>query len=147
MFIYFIFQEFTGGQQSVSDFSTDVDSKYDFTEENFESAAHGGLDSDSVFRDANAGAASTYSQASGKSKLFEGYKDPTSQFSGQTRSYHQDHSSVGGITAEDIEKARQAKRDGSKPHKQMVQTTFSNPSSPMSNQTFVPPIYVMPYRG
>ncbi|XP_077076366.1 atypical kinase COQ8A, mitochondrial [Siphateles boraxobius] len=115
-------QEFTGGQQSVSDFSTDVDSKYDFTssEENFESAAHGGLDSDSVFRDANAGAASTYSQATGKSKLFEGYKDPTSQFTGQTRSYHQDHSSVGGITAEDIEKARQAKRDGSKPHKQML---------------------------
>ncbi|XP_067240311.1 atypical kinase COQ8A, mitochondrial isoform X2 [Chanodichthys erythropterus] len=38
-------QEFTGGQQSVSDFSTDVDSKYDFTasEENFESAAHEGL--------------------------------------------------------------------------------------------------------
>ncbi|KAK7133781.1 hypothetical protein R3I94_015597 [Phoxinus phoxinus] len=115
-------QEFTGGQQSVSDFSTDVDSKYDLTasEENFESAAHGGLDSDSVFRDANAGAASTYSQASGKSNLFEGYKDPTNQFTGQTRSYHQDHSSVGGITAEDIEKARQAKRDGSKPHKQML---------------------------
>lgn len=115
-------QEFTAGQQSVSDFSADVDSKYDFTasEENFESAAHGGLDSDSVFRDANTGAAHTYSQASGKSKLFEGYKDPTSQFTGQTRSYHQDHSSVGGITAEDIEKARQAKRDGSKPHKQML---------------------------
>ncbi|KAK9956739.1 hypothetical protein ABG768_014452 [Culter alburnus] len=115
-------QEFTGGQQSVSDFSTDVDSKYDFTasEENFESAAHEGLDSDSVFRDANTGAAHTRSQASGKSKLFEGYKDPTSQFTGQTRSYHQDHSSVGGITAEDIEKARQAKRDGSKPHKQML---------------------------
>ncbi|XP_067240310.1 atypical kinase COQ8A, mitochondrial isoform X1 [Chanodichthys erythropterus] len=115
-------QEFTGGQQSVSDFSTDVDSKYDFTasEENFESAAHEGLDSDSVFRDANTGAAHTRSQASGKSKLFEGYKDPTSQFTRQTRSYHQDHSSVGGITAEDIEKARQAKRDGSKPHKQML---------------------------
>ncbi|XP_067274007.1 atypical kinase COQ8A, mitochondrial [Pseudorasbora parva] len=115
-------QEFTGGQQSVSDFSADVDSKYDFTasEENFESAAHGGLDNDSVFRDANTGAAHTYHPASGKSKLFEGYKDPTSQFTGQTRSYHQDHSSVGGITAEDIEKARQAKRDGSKPHKQML---------------------------
>uniref|UniRef100_A0A673LYQ1 Atypical kinase COQ8A, mitochondrial n=1 Tax=Sinocyclocheilus rhinocerous TaxID=307959 RepID=A0A673LYQ1_9TELE len=115
-------QEFTGGQQSVSDFNTDVDSKYDFTasEEDFESKAHGGLDSDSVFRDANTGAAHTYSQASGKSKLFEGYKDPTSQFTGQTRSYHQDHSSVGGITAEDIEKAREAKQNGSKPHKQML---------------------------
>uniref|UniRef100_A0A8C2B1C9 Atypical kinase COQ8A, mitochondrial n=1 Tax=Cyprinus carpio TaxID=7962 RepID=A0A8C2B1C9_CYPCA len=115
-------QEFTGGQQSVSDFNTDMDSKYDFTasEENFESTAQGGLDSDSVFRDANTGAAHTYSQASGKSKLFEGYKDPTSQFTGHTRSYHQDHSSVGGITAEDIEKAREAKRNGSKPHKQML---------------------------
>uniref|UniRef100_A0A671P0P0 Atypical kinase COQ8A, mitochondrial n=1 Tax=Sinocyclocheilus anshuiensis TaxID=1608454 RepID=A0A671P0P0_9TELE len=115
-------QEFTGGQQSVSDFNTDVDSKYDFTasEEDFEIKAHGGLDSDSVFREANTGAAHTYSQASGKSKLFEGYKDPTSQFTGQTRSYHQDHSSVGGITAEDIEKAREAKRNCSKPHKQML---------------------------
>ncbi|NP_001002728.2 atypical kinase COQ8A, mitochondrial [Danio rerio] len=115
-------QEFTGSQQSVSDFSADMDSKYDFTasEQNFESAAHGGLDSDSVFRDANTGAANTYSQAQGKSKLFDGYKDPTSQFTGHTRSYHQDHSSVGGITAEDIEKAREAKQNGSKPHKQML---------------------------
>uniref|UniRef100_A0A673LU51 Atypical kinase COQ8A, mitochondrial n=1 Tax=Sinocyclocheilus rhinocerous TaxID=307959 RepID=A0A673LU51_9TELE len=94
--------------------------KMDSSEEDFESKAHGGLDSDSVFRDANTGAAHTYSQASGKSKLFEGYKDPTSQFTGQTRSYHQDHSSVGGITAEDIEKAREAKQNGSKPHKQML---------------------------
>lgn len=115
-------QEFTGGQQSVSDFNADMDSKYDFTasEENFESTAQGGLDSDSVYRDTNTGAAHTYSQASGKSKLFDGYKDPTSQFTGQTRSYHQDHSSVGGITAEDIEKAREAKRNSSKPHKQML---------------------------
>uniref|UniRef100_A0A671P0T9 Atypical kinase COQ8A, mitochondrial n=1 Tax=Sinocyclocheilus anshuiensis TaxID=1608454 RepID=A0A671P0T9_9TELE len=70
------------------------------SEEDFEIKAHGGLDR--------------------KSKLFEGYKDPTSQFTGQTRSYHQDHSSVGGITAEDIEKAREAKRNCSKPHKQML---------------------------
>lgn len=127
-----MFQEFTGGQQSVSDFSADMDSKYDFTssEENFESAGQEGLDSDSVFRDS--GATNTYSQAVGKSKLFEGYKDPTSQFTGQTRSYHQDHSSVGGITAEDIEKAREAKRSSSKPHKQMVPETFSNLSSPTS---------------
>ncbi|XP_052442355.1 atypical kinase COQ8A, mitochondrial [Carassius gibelio] len=115
-------QEFTGGQESVSDLNTDMDSKYDFTasEEDFESTAQRDLDSDSVFRDSNTGAAHTYSKASGKSKLFEGYKDPTSQFTGHTRSYHQDHSSVGGITAEDIEKAREAKRNGSKPHKQML---------------------------
>ncbi|KAA0708405.1 Atypical kinase COQ8A, mitochondrial [Triplophysa tibetana] len=113
-------QEFTGGQQSVSNFSADMDSKYDFTsaEENFESVGQEGLDSDSVFRDS--GATNTYSQAVGNSKLFDGYKDPSSQFTGQTRSYHQDHSSVGGITAEDIEKAREAKRSSSKPHKQML---------------------------
>ncbi|XP_055041533.2 atypical kinase COQ8A, mitochondrial [Misgurnus anguillicaudatus] len=113
-------QEFSGKQQSVSSFGTDTDTKYDFTssEENLE--GHEGLDSDSVFRDSSTGAANTYSQAPGKSKLFEGYKDPTSQFTSQTRSYHQDHSSVGGITAEDIEKAREAKRNSSKPHKQML---------------------------
>lgn len=38
----------------------------------------------------------------------------------QTRSYHQDPSTVGGLTAEDIEKARQRKTADSKPHKQMV---------------------------
>lgn len=39
----------------------------------------------------------------------------------QRRFFHQDQSPVGGLTAEDIEKARQAKaRPESKPHKQMV---------------------------
>lgn len=39
----------------------------------------------------------------------------------QRRLFHQDQSPVGGLTAEDIEKARQAKaRPESKPHKQMV---------------------------
>lgn len=39
----------------------------------------------------------------------------------QRRFFHQDQSSVGGLTAEDIEKARQAKaRPESKPHKQML---------------------------
>lgn len=36
------------------------------------------------------------------------------------RSYHQDPSTVGGLTAEDIEKARQSKGAEIKPHKQMV---------------------------
>uniref|UniRef100_A0A672HYE9 Atypical kinase COQ8A, mitochondrial n=1 Tax=Salarias fasciatus TaxID=181472 RepID=A0A672HYE9_SALFA len=81
----------------------------------------------------------------GKQPLFEGYKDPSKQFGGQTRShvfvnrrhfighhhlynhnlnrhltYHQDPSTVGGLTAEDIEKARQGKRTETKPHKQML---------------------------
>lgn len=38
----------------------------------------------------------------------------------QLRSYHQDPSTVGGLTAEDIEKARESKRTEGKPHKQMV---------------------------
>ncbi|KAK7907285.1 hypothetical protein WMY93_015897 [Mugilogobius chulae] len=38
----------------------------------------------------------------------------------QLRSYHQDPTTVGGLTAEDIEKARQSKRPDVKPHKQML---------------------------
>ncbi|XP_047244608.1 atypical kinase COQ8A, mitochondrial [Girardinichthys multiradiatus] len=89
-----------------------------------------------------------------KQSMFEGYKDPSNQFSGHTRSYHhdarhfpghrlynhsqvlrevgyqqpvsqyrsyhQDQSSVGGLTAEDIEKTSQSKGADSKPHKQML---------------------------
>uniref|UniRef100_A0A3Q2Q0F7 Atypical kinase COQ8A, mitochondrial n=1 Tax=Fundulus heteroclitus TaxID=8078 RepID=A0A3Q2Q0F7_FUNHE len=43
-------------------------------------------------------------------------QQPVAQF----RSYHQDQSSVGGLTAEDIEKTSQSKRADSKPHKQML---------------------------
>lgn len=43
----------------------------------------------------------------------------------QVRSYHQDPSTVGGLTAEDIDKARQTKRAENKPHKQMVIPVFS----------------------
>ncbi|KAM3603578.1 uncharacterized protein V6R79_025212 [Siganus canaliculatus] len=98
------------------------------------------------------------SHSNGKQSLFEGYKDPSKQFSGHTRSYHQDSrhfmgqhhlynhslnrhlwrqlycqhqasqlrsyhqdpSTVGGLTADDIEKARQSKRAEMKPHKQML---------------------------
>lgn len=38
----------------------------------------------------------------------------------QLRTYHQDQTTVGGLTAEDIEKARQSKRAEGKPHKQMA---------------------------
>ncbi|XP_040016519.2 atypical kinase COQ8A, mitochondrial [Gasterosteus aculeatus] len=78
-----------------------------------------------------------------KPSLFEGYKDPSKQFSGrarsyhqdasrfyshgpsrhlwgQLRSYHQDPSAVGGLTAEDMEKARQGKKAEIKSHKQML---------------------------
>ncbi|XP_032504871.1 atypical kinase COQ8A, mitochondrial isoform X2 [Phocoena sinus] len=53
--------------------------------------------------------------------LFVDPRDPFSATGLQRRFYHQDQSPVGGLTAEDIEKARQAKaRPESKPHKQML---------------------------
>jgi aarF domain-containing kinase len=54
-------------------------------------------------------------------RLFVDHRDLFLANGIQRRSFHQDQSSVGGLTAEDIEKARQAKaRPESKPHKQMV---------------------------
>ena len=54
-------------------------------------------------------------------RLFASPRDPFSASGLQRRVYHQDQSSMGGLTAEDIEKARQAKaRPESKPHKQTV---------------------------
>lgn len=50
------------------------------------------------------------------------------------RSYHQDPSTVGGLTAEDIEKARRGKKAEIKSHKQMVipvpQFLFLNTNTP-----------------
>lgn len=54
-------------------------------------------------------------------RLFAEPRDLFSAPGFQRRFFHQDQSPVGGLTAEDIEKARQAKgRPESKPHKQMV---------------------------
>lgn len=53
---------------------------------------------------------------------------------GQLRTYHQDPTTVGGLTADDIEKARQSKRAETKPHKQAVNMCFSDSSL---DQTFV----------
>ncbi|KAM8826451.1 atypical kinase COQ8A, mitochondrial isoform 1-T1 [Synchiropus picturatus] len=138
-------QEFSGQQQSST-----TDSEFDFPEEDgFPSADfkeedfashHEGAD-EMTYGGPMAGAGS-------KQSLFEGYKDPSKQFSGPTRSYHldsrcfvghhlynnslnrhmwnqqrcyhQDPSTVGGLTAEDIDKARQTKRAENKPHKQML---------------------------
>lgn len=55
--------------------------------------------------------------------LFGDFRDTVGPFAaaGQKRAFHQDHSSVGGLTAEDIEKAREAKSNPeNKPHKQML---------------------------
>ncbi|MCJ8750057.1 hypothetical protein PDJAM_G00194950 [Pangasius djambal] len=113
-------QEFTGQQQSVTDFSAGLDDKYAFpSEEDYSEGVTRREQSDNAFTDASEHSARTSSNSSGKSSVFEPYKDPTKQFTG-TRSYHQDHSSVGGLTAKDINKAREAKRSISKPHKQML---------------------------
>lgn len=54
-------------------------------------------------------------------RLFVDSRAPFCPTGLQRRFFHQDQSPVGGLTAEDIEKARQAKaRPESKPHKQMV---------------------------
>ncbi|KAG3257985.1 atypical kinase COQ8A, mitochondrial [Ictidomys tridecemlineatus] len=54
-------------------------------------------------------------------KLFAEPRDLFSAPGFQRRFFHQDQSPLGGLTAEDIEKARQAKgRPESKPHKQML---------------------------
>ncbi|KAG9464702.1 hypothetical protein GDO78_019525 [Eleutherodactylus coqui] len=55
--------------------------------------------------------------------LFGNFRDSVGPFAaaGQKRAFHQDHSSVSGLTAEDIDKAREAKSNPEqKPHKQML---------------------------
>ncbi|XP_041814366.1 atypical kinase COQ8A, mitochondrial isoform X2 [Chelmon rostratus] len=145
-------QELSGQQQTSSS-----ESEFDFPQSDSEFAASefkeegvnftvdqtGGSDDAGAHHSTAAAGAS---RTSGKQSLFEGYKDPSKQFSGNTRSYHQDASlnrhlwgqpycehqvshlrsyhqdpsTVGGLTAEDIEKARQSKRAEMKPHKQML---------------------------
>uniref|UniRef100_A0AAY4B630 Atypical kinase COQ8A, mitochondrial n=1 Tax=Denticeps clupeoides TaxID=299321 RepID=A0AAY4B630_9TELE len=101
-----------------------MDSKYDFTgtDASLEDSEHGGVDpkAEESLGHAGMGVGGAGTQPPGRSRLFEGYRDPGRQFSWPVRSYHQDHSSVGGLTAEDIQKAREAKRTESKPHKQML---------------------------
>ncbi|KAM7395606.1 hypothetical protein PAMA_007056 [Pampus argenteus] len=151
-------QELSGKQQASSsesdfDFPPDDGAFSEFREEGADfTADHQGSSEGATHHSAAA------SHISGKESLFEGYKDPSKQFSGQTRSYHQDSrcfmgnhhlynhslnrhmwgqlhcqhsirqgrsyhqdpSTVGGLTAEDIDKARQSKRAETKPHKQML---------------------------
>uniref|UniRef100_A0A8C5HWR1 Atypical kinase COQ8A, mitochondrial n=1 Tax=Gouania willdenowi TaxID=441366 RepID=A0A8C5HWR1_GOUWI len=132
------------GQQQTSSSEADFDFPQDdaaFTASEFREE---GTDfPDNHFEGSEAAAAAGAKHASGKHTLFEGYKDPSRQFGGQTRSYHrdarhlwrqlynehpasqlrsyhQDPSTVQGLTAEDIDKARQGKRAENKPHKQML---------------------------
>uniref|UniRef100_A0A8K9XDU1 Atypical kinase COQ8A, mitochondrial n=1 Tax=Oncorhynchus mykiss TaxID=8022 RepID=A0A8K9XDU1_ONCMY len=97
-------------QQSVSDdFPADMDSKYDFSGaegSNMDSGEHVG----SGFRD-EGGFSSERTESADGIRSYRSYS--------VYRSYHQDRSGVGGLTAEDMEKAREAKRN-EKPHKQML---------------------------
>ncbi|XP_061668905.1 atypical kinase COQ8A, mitochondrial [Syngnathoides biaculeatus] len=92
----------------------------------------------------DAGASNRSAAGGTKNSPFAGYKDPSREFSSRRyhtdarrqrpmtgggvrfeacawRGYHQEpSSSVGGLTAEDLEKARQSKRPEVKPHKQML---------------------------
>ncbi|XP_054617669.1 atypical kinase COQ8A, mitochondrial isoform X1 [Dunckerocampus dactyliophorus] len=125
-------QEMSGQQQTPSaesDFPQDDFAASEFSEEDFLADQQG--------------------SANEAASIFEGYKDPSREFRGggqirsyhqdarrfvgnqqwlqgygqpsvrQQRGYHQDPSSVSGLTAEDLEKARQSKTD-MKPHKQML---------------------------
>nr|XP_046229311.1 atypical kinase COQ8A, mitochondrial [Scatophagus argus] len=154
-------QELSGQQQtssSESEFDIPQDDSAFAASEFREEGVDFRVDHTGASDDAGAHQSASASGASGKQSLFEGYKDPSKQFSGHTRSYHhdarhfighrhlynqslnrhlwrqlyfqrhvsqlrsyhQDPSTVGGLTAEDIEKARQSKRAEIKPHKQTL---------------------------
>ncbi|TWW69013.1 atypical kinase COQ8A, mitochondrial isoform X1 [Takifugu flavidus] len=141
-------QEMSGQQQASS-----AESEFDFDDDAVLSSE---IQEEGDFTEAHAGSSSH--AGAGKQSLFEGYKDPSKQFNGHTRSYHQDArhfaglhhgynrtlnrhlwlrlycqqqlsqlrtyhqdpTTVGGLTADDIEKARQTKRAEAKPHKQAL---------------------------
>ncbi|CAL8316826.1 unnamed protein product [Merluccius merluccius] len=119
-------QEFSGQQQTSSSSSSSFDSEFPPADEGTENYEFGQEEEGFKFGEGTAdeagqGAAARAGHANGKQSVFEGYKDPSRQFTGQTRSgYHQDPTTVGGLTAEDLEKARQSKRAEMKPHKQML---------------------------
>lgn len=73
------------------------------------------------FREAGLSGQATSPLGRVNGRLFVDCRDLFLANSIQRRFFHQDQAPVGGLTAEDIEKARQAKaRPESKPHKQMV---------------------------
>ncbi|KAM3860987.1 atypical kinase COQ8A, mitochondrial [Diretmus argenteus] len=76
-------QDLSGQQQTTSS-----DSEFDFPPDEFSEFREEGAD----FPEGAAyhSAAEGGSQINGKQSVFEGYRDPSKQFTGQTRSYHQD---------------------------------------------------------
>lgn len=176
------FQEMSGQQQQ----SSSVEAEFDFPKDDDDAFSSSEFKEEGDFTEGLTESSSH--AATGKQSLFEGYKDPSKQFSGHTRSYHQDArygrflcmrdfclccpvdpcflcgrhftglhhgynrtlnrhlwsrlycqqqlsqlrtyhqdpTTVGGLTADDIEKARQSKRAETKPHKQAVNLWFSD---------------------
>lgn len=73
------------------------------------------------FREAGLPGQAAYPVGRVNGRVFANPRDSFSAMGFPRRFFHQDQSPVGGLTAEDIEKARQAKaRPESKPHKQML---------------------------
>ncbi|KAG7465713.1 hypothetical protein MATL_G00156410 [Megalops atlanticus] len=127
-------QGFGGQQQDASDFGTNLDSQFDLSSAEGIMAGSGGGDFEARGDEALRGGASAWDRADGGpprtlgrvqwrapgSRLFGGLVDQSRQFCRQTRRFHRDHSSVSGLTAEDLNKARETKKGDSKPHKQML---------------------------
>lgn len=55
-----------------------------------------------------------------RKRIISSCKDPNRQFLGQPCSFHQDHSSVNGLAAKEIDKTGEDKASSSKQHKQVV---------------------------
>lgn len=72
------------GQQQASS----ADSEFDFPKEDDDAVLYSEIKEEGDFTEEHAGSSSH--AGAGKQSLFEGYKDPSKQFSGHTRSYHQD---------------------------------------------------------
>lgn len=71
------------GQQQASS----AESEFDFPKDD-DDAVFSEIKEEGDFTEEHAGSSSH--AGAGKQSLFEGYKDPSKQFSGHTRSYHQD---------------------------------------------------------
>uniref|UniRef100_A0A3Q3WWW1 Atypical kinase COQ8A, mitochondrial n=1 Tax=Mola mola TaxID=94237 RepID=A0A3Q3WWW1_MOLML len=109
-------QELSGQQQTSS-----AESEFDFPQDDSTFSSSEFREEGGDFKADHMRSSNDAGTSNGKQSLFDGYKDPSRQFNGHTRSYHHDDpTTVGGLTAEDIEKARQSKRAEIKPHKQML---------------------------
>lgn len=116
--------------QNVSDFGADRDIRMEFSAARSSLTGSGLSSFNKSFRDCGHWPEGPESRVARKferplwkvtgGNIFKGYADPGGQCFGHARCFHRDHSSVSGLAAEDLNKARETKKDNSKPHKQMV---------------------------